>query len=72
LYSTTSENKRTEKILHGGGVGTGGPGSRRMNMVQIMYTLYVDANMIPVETVPRIKGGGMKESSGEGEFKYNI
>jgi hypothetical protein len=29
-------------------------------------------NMIPVETVPGIGGGEMKESSGGGEFKYNI
>jgi hypothetical protein len=28
--------------------------------------------MIPVETVPGIGGGGMKESGGEGEFKYDI
>jgi hypothetical protein len=28
--------------------------------------------MIPVETVLGIGGGGMKESSGRGEFKYNV
>jgi hypothetical protein len=28
--------------------------------------------MIPVETVPRIRGGRMKESSREGEFKHDI
>jgi hypothetical protein len=28
--------------------------------------------MIPVETVPRIRGGGMKKSVGEGEFKCDI
>jgi hypothetical protein len=28
--------------------------------------------MIPVETVPGIRGVGMKESSGGGEFKYDI
>jgi hypothetical protein len=28
--------------------------------------------MIPVETVPEIGGGVMKESSGGGEFKYNV
>jgi hypothetical protein len=28
--------------------------------------------MIPVETVPGIKGGGMKESNGRGELKYDI
>jgi hypothetical protein len=34
--------------------------------------MYVNAKMIPVETVPGIRGGGMKKSSGGGEFKYNI
>jgi hypothetical protein len=28
--------------------------------------------MIPVETVPGVRGGGMKESNGGGEFKYDI
>jgi hypothetical protein len=28
--------------------------------------------MIPVETVPGIGGKGMKENSGEGEFKYDM
>jgi hypothetical protein len=32
-------------------------------MVQIRYTHEVNAKMIPVETVPGIKGGRMKESS---------
>jgi hypothetical protein len=34
--------------------------------------LYENAKMIPVETVPGIKGEGMKENSGGGEFKYDI
>jgi hypothetical protein len=29
--------------------------------------MYVNAKMIPVETIPGIRGGGMKESSG-GEY----
>jgi hypothetical protein len=33
--------------------------------------MYVNTKMIPVETVPGIKGGGIKESSGGGEFKYD-
>jgi hypothetical protein len=33
-----------------------------------MY-MYVNSKMIPVETTPRIQGGGMKESYGGGEFK---
>jgi hypothetical protein len=32
----------------------------------------VNAEMIPVETVPEIGGGVMKESSRRGEFKYDI
>jgi hypothetical protein len=34
--------------------------------------MYVNAKMIPVETVPGIGGEGLKESSGGGEFKYDI
>jgi hypothetical protein len=47
--------------------------SRRMSMVQIIY-IHVSFNekMISVETVPRIRGRGMKETSGGGEFKYDI
>jgi hypothetical protein len=34
--------------------------------------MYVSAIKIPVETVPGIGKGGMKESRGRGEFKYDI
>jgi hypothetical protein len=34
--------------------------------------MYVNVKMIPVETVPVIGGGEMKESSGGDEFKYDI
>jgi hypothetical protein len=34
--------------------------------------MYVNAKMIPAETVPRIGEGGMKESNGGGKFKYDI
>jgi hypothetical protein len=34
--------------------------------------MYVNANMKPNETVPGIRGRGMKESSRVGEFKDNI
>jgi hypothetical protein len=34
--------------------------------------MYVNAKLIPVQTVPGIRGGRMKESGGGGEFKYNI
>jgi hypothetical protein len=34
--------------------------------------MYVNAKMLLVETVPGIRGEGMKESSGESEFKYDI
>jgi hypothetical protein len=33
--------------------------------------MYVNAK-ISGETVPGIRGGGMKENSREGEFKYDI
>jgi hypothetical protein len=34
--------------------------------------MYLNAKMIPVESVPRIRGGGVKESTGGGEFKYDV
>jgi hypothetical protein len=34
--------------------------------------MYVNAKMIPVQTIPGIGGGGIKESCGGGEFKYDI
>jgi hypothetical protein len=34
--------------------------------------MYVNAKMIPVETVLRIRGGRIKEISGEDECKYDI
>jgi hypothetical protein len=34
--------------------------------------MYINEKMIPVETVPGVRGEGMKESSGGGEFKNDI
>jgi hypothetical protein len=34
--------------------------------------MYVNAKMIPVETVPGIGEGEIKKSDGEGEFRYDI
>jgi hypothetical protein len=34
--------------------------------------MYINAKMIPVETVTGIGGGEMKESNGGGEFKYDM
>jgi hypothetical protein len=34
--------------------------------------MYINAEMIPIETVSGIRGGGLKERSGGGEFKYDI
>jgi hypothetical protein len=34
--------------------------------------MYVNAKMMPVETIPAIRRGGMKEISGVGKFKYDI
>jgi hypothetical protein len=34
--------------------------------------MYANAKIIPVESVPGFRGGGMKKSSGGGEFKYHI
>jgi hypothetical protein len=34
--------------------------------------MYVNAEMIPVETIPQIRGWEIKESGRKGEFKYDI
>jgi hypothetical protein len=34
--------------------------------------MYVNVKLILVETVPGIRGGGIEERSGGGEFKYDI
>jgi hypothetical protein len=34
--------------------------------------IYVNGKSIHAETIPGIEGGGYKESSGGGEFKYDI
>jgi hypothetical protein len=34
--------------------------------------MYVNAKRIPVETVPGIKGWGMRERHARGKFKYDI
>jgi hypothetical protein len=39
-------------------------GGRRINMVQIMYTLVCKAKMVLDETVPGIMERGLKENSG--------
>jgi hypothetical protein len=44
---------------------------RRMNILQIMYPYVCNAKMIPLKTVPGIRGGGMTESSAGSEFKYD-
>jgi hypothetical protein len=39
---------------------------------KVLIKNFKNAEMIPVETVPGIRGGGMRESSGGGESKYDI
>jgi hypothetical protein len=34
--------------------------------------MYVNGEMRPVETIPRMGVGGIKENGGGGEFKYDI
>jgi hypothetical protein len=34
--------------------------------------MYVNGNMIPVETISGMVGGEIKENDGGGEFKYNV
>jgi hypothetical protein len=34
--------------------------------------MYVNVNTIPLEIIPGMGGGGIKESGGGGEFKHDI
>jgi hypothetical protein len=34
--------------------------------------MYINAKMTPVETIPRIRGGGIKDRGGGDEFRYDI
>jgi hypothetical protein len=34
--------------------------------------MYVNAKMLPVESVPGNQEGGVKERSGRGEFKFDV
>jgi hypothetical protein len=34
--------------------------------------MYVKGTVRPVETIPGMEGGGIKENNRGGEFKYNI
>jgi hypothetical protein len=34
--------------------------------------MHVNAKMVPIETIPAIRGGEMKESSGGSEFNYDM
>jgi hypothetical protein len=43
--------------------------NRRVNMVQILCTHECKRKKIRVETIAGVRGGGIKENGGEGEFK---
>jgi hypothetical protein len=51
--------------------GSAGKRGRRMNMVKQCLHMYVNAKMIPVETVPGIRKGWARAVVWE-EFKYDI
>jgi hypothetical protein len=59
-------------VLVGGGRYWGGNGEEDEHCANNVYTCMQMQKMIPVETISRIRGRGMKGSSGGGEFKYNI
>jgi hypothetical protein len=80
LSSTKSENKREEKVLYKGkgwhssergGGGRSGYAGEFLWCKKCVH-MYVNAKMVPVETILGIRSGGIKESPGRGEFKYEI
>jgi hypothetical protein len=79
---TKSKNRRMEQVLPGGweerGVDSSGSGEGvgkkhgKVNMVQILCTHVGKWKIRPVETVPGMGQGGMKENVGGDELKYDI
>jgi hypothetical protein len=70
-YNTCIHGNATRKLPPClGGVGTSGRGEevgkgcRKVNIVQILYTMYINGKRIPIETIPRMGGGGVKENGG--------
>jgi hypothetical protein len=43
-----------------------------VNMVEYYVLIYENGKMRPVETIPGMGGGGIKENDGGGEFNYDI
>jgi hypothetical protein len=49
-----------------------GKGYRKVNMVQIPCTRVCKWKMVPVETIPGVGGGEIKENGGGGEVNYDV
>jgi hypothetical protein len=47
-------------------------GCKMVNMVEILCIIYENGTVRPVETAPGMRGGGIKENDGGGEFNYDI
>jgi hypothetical protein len=45
---------------------------RRVNMVEYYVLMYINGKMRPVETVPGVGMGRVKQNDGGGEFNYDI
>jgi hypothetical protein len=54
------------------GTGTSGRGEVAGKVGQNCAHMHVNAKMSPVETIPCIRGVGMKERGGRDESKYDI
>jgi hypothetical protein len=62
-FKLTGTSRRRQEVRKGCG---------RVNMVQILCTHICKGKTRPVETVPGMKGRGLEENDGGGEFKYDI
>jgi hypothetical protein len=71
------ESRRAEQVLSWG-VGTGGRGEEvrdgcgKVNICKYCVHKYVNGKMVPVETIPQMRGVAIKENDGGGEFRYDI
>jgi hypothetical protein len=69
------ENRRAEQALSGGWQQWGGEdirkGCGRVSMVEYYTLMNENGKLRPVETIPGLGEGGVKESDGGDEFNYD-
>jgi hypothetical protein len=70
------ENRKVKQVLSRGWYQWEGEdirkGCRRVNVVEYYVLMHENGKMRPVETIPGMGGGRIKENDGGGEFNYDL